>query len=1061
MMKAALALATMLCLAVGSARAQDRPEVFPQLGHFGEVLGLAISPDGAMVASSGSDNAVRIWEAATVREIRTLGQHIDALELAFSPDGHVLVVATIDGKIKLFDSASGRELRELIGHAGAVPTIAFSPDGRLLASGGDDRTIKLWDPSSGQQVGSIGGFSSALISVRFSPDGKLLAATSRDHVIKLWDVASGRELPSIKGHAVGRIAFSPDGRTLASGGNANTIKLWDVASGRELGTLRGHTDFVYVVAFSPDGRFLASSGFDGTARIWNLSNGAQVANVSDSSIPYSSPVWGTSLAFAPTEDVLFLGIATGAVRRFDATNGRELPPLSGRSPGAYVALYTPDGSTVTAGYFDGTIKLWDASSGHDPRTLGKHGGRISSLAYSKDGEILASAGDDNSIKLWDVMHAGEPRTLRGHTDIVESVAFSPDRQLLASGGSDKSIRLWDVASGRQVRTLRGHTATVNSVAFSPDGRLLASASGQSGSDGVNAANAVKLWDVASGKLVRTLIGHAKWVTAVAFSPDGAVLASAADDLTVKLWDVASGREVRTLGGFADRVTSVAFAADGKTVVAGSHDSTVKFWDVATGSEIRTFNAKNDLVSSVAFSPDQKKLVTASWTSTVRVWDLAAGKEEIEFITFTDGSSLAITPEGYYDSSSEKAEGNLNVRVGNRVFPIGAYREKFYRPDLVKLSLAGSSLKQLGFAGIDSVKVAPIVELVAMPVSVSDQKITVNLRITDGGGGIGLVRLFVNGTAVVQDNEPHAPPAAAGGSVARSYTVQLAGGANALRAVAFNADDSMQSNPAVANVELQLTPQATLHALVVGIQEFKNPNLKLSYSVADAKLFAETLRKYAAPLFKGTPDIKLLTVPAETTRDAVLQALKTFVSSVGPDDLFIFYVASHGFVDNGEYYLITSNVGSVSTDHLKSDAVNKGELTALIANIAATKKLMVIDTCHAEGLGNALQAGLLTRGLDDATALKILSRSVGTTVLAASTSTQSAMEGYQDHGLFTYVVADGLRGAADVEQSGFVSTLGLAHYVDRQVPELAEREFNQAQYPVIETNGQAFPLTKVK
>ena len=85
-------------------------------------------------------------------------------------------------------------------------------------------------------------------------------------------------------------------------------------------------------------------------------------------------------------------------------------------------------------------------------------------------------------------------------------------------------------------------------------------------------------------------------------------------------------------------------------------------------------------------------------------------------------------------------------------------------------------------------------------------------------------------------------------------MQLAGGANALRAVAFNADDSMQSNPAVANVELQLTPQATLHALVVGIQEFKNPNLKLSYSVADAKLFAETLRKYAAPLFKGTPDI---------------------------------------------------------------------------------------------------------------------------------------------------------------------------------------------------------------
>jgi WD40 repeat protein len=85
MMKATLALAAMLCLGLASARAQDRPEVFPQLGHFGEVFGLAISPDGAMVASSGGDNAVRIWETATVREIGTLGQRLDAMELAFSP----------------------------------------------------------------------------------------------------------------------------------------------------------------------------------------------------------------------------------------------------------------------------------------------------------------------------------------------------------------------------------------------------------------------------------------------------------------------------------------------------------------------------------------------------------------------------------------------------------------------------------------------------------------------------------------------------------------------------------------------------------------------------------------------------------------------------------------------------------------------------------------------------------------------------------------------------------------------------------------------------------------
>jgi uncharacterized caspase-like protein len=269
---------------------------------------------------------------------------------------------------------------------------------------------------------------------------------------------------------------------------------------------------------------------------------------------------------------------------------------------------------------------------------------------------------------------------------------------------------------------------------------------------------------------------------------------------------------------------------------------------------------------------------------------------------------------------------------------------------------------------------------------------------------------------------------------------------------------MHSNSPIAKVNANLPPatRGNLHALVVGIQEFKNSKLNLAYPVKDAELVAETLAKYSAPLF-GNLDIKVLTKPADTTRDALIKAIKDMRANVGPEDLFVLYVASHGTTDDGEYFLITSNVGSVGTEHLKTDALSKEELTALVANIPATKRLIVIDTCNAEALGSAL----LTRGLDEPTALKILSRAVGTTVLAASTSTQEALEGYQGHGLFSYVVAQGLAGKGDISQDGFVSTLGLAHYVDLQVPELAQREFNHAQYPVTEVSGQQFPLTKVR
>ena len=134
-----------------------------------------------------------------------------------------------------------------------------------------------------------------------------------------------------------------------------------------------------------------------------------------------------------------------------------------------------------------------------------------------------------------------------------------------------------------------------------------------------------------------------------------------------------------------------------------------------------------------------------------------------------------------------------------------------------------------------------------------------------------------------------------------------------------------------------------------------------------------------------------------------------------------FVASHGTVDDGEYFLITSNVGSTSTHILRQSALSQDDLKVLIANVPATKKLIMIDTCNAGKLGEAIQSAVLTRGMSEDTALKILSRAVGSTVISASTSLQEALEGYQGHGLFTWVVAAGLAGAADSDKDGYVKT----------------------------------------
>jgi WD40 repeat protein len=251
---------------------------------------------------------------------------------------------------------------------------------------------------------------------------------------------------------------------------------------------------------------------------------------------------------------------------------------------------------------------------------------VKGLAFSPDGILLASAGGDKTVRLWESDTGGPVRTLIGHTSEVLAVAFSPDGRMLASGagfniksviagGIDKKVRVWDVASGGLADTLRGHASWVNSLAFSPDGALLASA----GED-----RTVRLWTAATGTVIRTLTGHKGGVNAVAFSPDGGLLASAAAEETVRLWDVATGALVDALTLHRGGVLAVAFSPDGAMLASAGADHTIRLWDTATGARVRVLAGHADWVRTVAFSPDGVLLASGGHDKTVRIWEAATG-----------------------------------------------------------------------------------------------------------------------------------------------------------------------------------------------------------------------------------------------------------------------------------------------------------------------------------------------------------------------------------------------------------------------------------------------------
>jgi Caspase domain/WD domain, G-beta repeat len=247
-------------------------------GHHGAVWRVCFSPDGSQIATASSDRTVRVWDVASGGEVRVLRRHAksrlawqaEVYGVASSPDGALLASAVADRTVRVWDMASGTRLYAMEGHTEVVLTVDFSPRGALLASASQDGTARIWDTETGHQTHILQGHTGHVYGVSFSPDGASLATAGQDRTARLWDAASGRQTGALEGHTsvVGDVAFSPDGVLLATASNDKTVCLWNAATLEPLQTLHGHTDAVYAVAFSPTEPLLASAGVDKTVRLW-------------------------------------------------------------------------------------------------------------------------------------------------------------------------------------------------------------------------------------------------------------------------------------------------------------------------------------------------------------------------------------------------------------------------------------------------------------------------------------------------------------------------------------------------------------------------------------------------------------------------------------------------------------------------------------------------------------------------------------------------------------------------------------------------------------------------
>jgi WD40 repeat protein len=1062
-------------LVLDECRAQ-KPELVVQTGHLYSVKPVVFSPDGKILATASNDSAIKLWDVASAKEIRTF-KHILVEDLAFTPDGRILVSVNSgeDAEAKLWEVASGKELRSFKMEGGGFNSVAFSPDGQLLVCGGGMRTnslagmdgvIKVWDLASGKEVRTLKGPTDSVIkSVAFSADGKILGSGSSNGrmlgegsnaTIQLWEVASGRELQKLQGHSdsVSSIAFSSDGKRLVSGSFDHSIKVWDLSNGTELSTLKGHASLVACVAFSPDNKIVASGSEDETIRLWDVASGTELKTLKGNSGRVQS------VAFSPDGKTLASGSYEmgAALKLWDVASGKHLRTFGVHATSVEYVAFSPNGKTLATGNFNQGIKLWQVVGATQ---LGTLKAQIASLigpffAFSPDSTKIAGGGENNTIKLWDVASGTELRSLQGHGDLLHIVLFSPDGKKLASLGYDKTIKLWDVGTGNELLTIKAHADDAKDIAFSPDSKILASAGGRD--------ETIKLWDVASGKELRTLTGHSALV--LAFSPDGKTLASGGFDQTnsdnydqtIKLWDVASGTQLRTLKGHTDTITSVAFHPKGKILISGSWDHTIKLWDINSGTEVRTLMGHTFQVDSIALSPDGNTLASSSGDATIKLWSVGTGRELASLIALDENDWAVVTPEGRYDASPQGME-LMHWVVGTEVIALSQLKERYYEPGLLAKLLGFSQERLRDINEFKEVKLHPDVEYEPPRPGAT----TISIKLTNRGGGIGQVQIFVNDKEFIQDARP-----AGFNPASKELTLnidlatasKIAGKENVIRVVARNAEGYLASRGSEEVWEPpgnSSIPKPELYAIVAGISDYTGEQIDLTFPAKDAQDMAKALKLGAKRLFGAeSVHIKLLSTKlrlAETneengsaippTKANFLQAFEEF-KRAKPTDILIVYLAGHGVTlqqGSDTYLYLTQDARTTDKMALSDSAlrqqttISSDELTDWTKAIPALKQVIILDTCAAGAAATKLVDKRDISG-DRMRAIERMKDRSGLHVLMGSAADAVSYEASKySQGLLTYALLQGMRGAA-LLVDGQVDVSKLFNYAADQVPQMA-------------------------
>ena len=941
-----------------------------QMGHSDAVQAVALSPDGRFAVSGSADGTLKFWDTGTGRVIYTSYHHLDRQSVSAFMGGRY-------GNITILPQ---------------VTSIDISAGGQWLLSGATDGNVVVTEIKTGWMERLYQQHSKSVNAVSFSEDAKLALTGDADGIIRLWHLSTGITFRKFKiksgSSQISALALSPDGRMILAGGSEGIIWLIEVAAENSMQILGHHSSRVSAVEFSADGRMAVSGSWDGSVKLW------------------------------------------------DVNQRRQLKSPRGHNNKVIAVEFSPNSDHIMSCAADGTVKLSDKRSNLLKTTRITHMADIYAAAFSTDERFVISGSRDRTLKQSWISTGRTIRSFEGRASRIYSVVFSPDGRLLLSS-SRGQVSCWNMATGRLRQTFKAtlykedpeHRFTgqhpqsmyLNSVGFSPDGSQVVS----QGIDGTYHA-----WNLATGKTIKTQERYATKLSTVAYSPDKRFYARGTREIYVR--KTKNDRIVRTLKGHKKQITALAFSSDGRSILSGDGGGHLILWNVTLGLAVKEFSGHLAAVTSIDFSPAGRFVATGSWDNSCRVWDIASGQEIVKMIASPDGEWITATPDGFYTNSPEGHHLiHWSVPGEFETYSFEQFESKFKRADIIA--------ERLRWKGEVNLIPAEITKPPRIAIKGQNEVITISekhypLQISASNfETIETLRVFLNG-------KPIHEIAVAPDQTDISLLVPLVFGVNRITAVAYDTR-GFSSNPKFVDVisENPDLQRPNLHVYAIGISRYARMQTEwqLEYAHTDASAIINAFKSQESKLF-GTVTSTLL-VNEQATAEAILENLCAFEKRGGVD-IFVIFMAGHGLKSSdGEYYFLGYNG---TFDEPQGGGLNWNRLKECLSR-ARGRATLFLDACHSGSIVNE------TVVPNDEMAHQFFTgERAGVMVFTASKGRQSAMESPDiggGFGVFTWALTQGIgarANEADVNGNQVVEFMELVNFVERYVSELT----NGAQTP---------------